>query len=119
MIREGDMKAGLALNPDTPLFSIAHVMGSIDLLLIMTVNPGFAGQGFMGEVLAKVRKAHMLKEAEGYDYILCVDGGVTQANIGEIVDAGADMVVAGSAVFGTDDNIPGAVRALKGNSSDQ
>ncbi len=111
-IRDMGMKPGVSLNPDTPLVSVMDVLDKVDLLLIMTVNPGFAGQGFMSEVVSKVRKASILKSGEGYRYILSVDGGIKPSNVGEVIDAGADMVVAGSAVYGSDD-IRGAIRALK------
>ena len=113
-IRDMGMKTGVALNPDTPLVSVMNVLDSIDLLLVMTVNPGFAGQGFMSEVLGKVKKARVLKDAEGHGYILSVDGGISASNVGEVVEAGADMVVAGSAVYGSDD-VKAAIGSLKGS----
>jgi len=117
-IRDMGMKTGVAVNPDTPLVSVMSVLDSIDLLLIMTVNPGFSGQGFMSEVLGKIKKARVLKDAEDYGYILSVDGGITPSNVGEVAEAGADMVVAGSAVYGSGD-VKAAIGSLKGSPDEE
>ena len=103
LIRESGVKAGLVFNPATPLSWLEHVMDKVDLILIMSVNPGFGGQAFIPAALEKLRAARALIDASGYDIRLEVDGGVKTDNIGEIAAAGADMFVAGSAIFGSDD----------------
>ena len=107
MIRELGCKAGLAFNPATPLALLEHVLDKVDLVLLMSVNPGFGGQKFIGGTLAKLRQARTLIDAHvaagGQDIWLQVDGGVNAQNIGEIRAAGADTFVAGSAVFGAAD----------------
>ena len=107
MIRELGCKAGLAFNPATPLALLEHVMDKVDLVLLMSVNPGFGGQQFIPATLAKLRQARKLIDAHvaagGQDIWLQVDGGVNTQNIGAIRAAGADTFVAGSAVFGAPD----------------
>ncbi len=103
LIRDSGAKAGLVFNPATPLNWLEHVMDKVDLILIMSVNPGFGGQAFIPAALEKLRAARALIDASGYDIRLEVDGGVKTGNIGEIAAAGADMFVAGSAIFGSDD----------------
>jgi ribulose-phosphate 3-epimerase len=94
---------GLVLNPATPLSTIEHVMDKLDVLLLMSVNPGYGGQKFIPQTLTKLRQARALIDEGGYDIRLEVDGGVTSANIREIAEAGADTFVAGSAIFGAED----------------
>ena len=107
LIRENGCKAGLVLNPATPLDWLDHVMGKLDMILLMSVNPGFGGQEFIPATLEKLRRVRQridAHQAEGGQPIwLEVDGGVKTDNIGEIVRAGADTCVAGSAVFGAPD----------------
>jgi ribulose-phosphate 3-epimerase len=103
LIKEQGCKAGLVLNPATPLSCLDHVLGDLDLVLIMSVNPGFAGQKFIRGALAKLRAVRSRITAEGRDVWLEVDGGVKADNIAEIARAGADTFVAGSAIFGTKD----------------
>ncbi len=103
LIREGGCKAGLVFNPATPLHCLEHVMDKLDMILLMSVNPGFGGQKFIPSTLNKLRQARQLIEDSGRDIRLEVDGGVTVDNIGEIAAAGADTFVAGSAIFNTDD----------------
>ena len=100
----GDLgcKAGLAINPATPVSVVENVIGRLDLLLLMSVNPGFAGQTFIPQTLVKLKRARELIEASGRGIRLEVDGGVGAANIAEIAGAGADTFVAGSAIFGAD-----------------
>lgn len=93
------VKTGLVLNPATPVQLVAPVIDSIDILLLMSVNPGFGGQKFIPSSLAKLREARALIDASGRDIRLQIDGGVTAENIGEIARAGADTFVAGSAIF--------------------
>ncbi len=99
MIREGGCKSGLVFNPATPLSYLEHVMDKVDIILMMSVNPGFGGQSFIPETLVKLRAARKLIDASGYDISLEIDGGVKVDNIKEIAEAGADMFVAGSAIF--------------------
>ncbi|RRJ83376.1 ribulose-phosphate 3-epimerase [Aestuariirhabdus litorea] len=103
MIRDGGCKAGLVLNPATRLDCLEHVMDKLDMVLLMSVNPGFGGQKFIPHTLNKLRQARQLIDASGLDIRLEIDGGVSVANIREIAEAGADTFVAGSAIFGADD----------------
>jgi ribulose-phosphate 3-epimerase len=103
LIHECGCKAGLVFNPATPLHHLDHVMDKIDLVLIMSVNPGFGGQSFIASALAKLREARKRIDAGGRDIWLEVDGGVKADNIAEIARAGADTFVAGSSVFGARD----------------
>jgi ribulose-phosphate 3-epimerase len=102
LIRENGCKAGLVFNPATPLTWLEHVIEELDLVLIMSVNPGFAGQEFIESSLEKLRQAREMIDASGRDIRLEIDGGVKVDNIGEIAAAGADTFVAGSAIFGSD-----------------
>lgn len=102
-IKEKGKKAGVSVNPATPLVSIKYVLGDIDLLLIMSVNPGFGGQRFIPSALEKIKKARQMVDKIGADVSIEVDGGVKLENIGEAVSAGADIFVSGSGIFGTGD----------------
>jgi ribulose-phosphate 3-epimerase len=110
LIRDCGCKAGLVFNPATPLTHLDHVMDKVDLVLIMSVNPGFGGQAFIPAALDKIREARRRIDASGRDIWLEVDGGVNVATIGEVVRAGADTVVAGSAVFGEKDRAAAIAR---------
>jgi len=103
LIRDSGCKAGLVFNPATPLHHLDYVMDRIDLILIMSVNPGFGGQSFLPSVLPKIREARERIRASGRDIRLEVDGGVKVDNIAEIAAAGADTFVAGSAIFNAPD----------------
>ncbi|HNP35186.1 MAG TPA: ribulose-phosphate 3-epimerase [Woeseiaceae bacterium] len=103
LIRETGVKAGLVFNPATPLNWLEHVMDKLDMILIMSVNPGFGGQKFIPAALDKLKEARALIDASGYDIRLEIDGGVKTGNIGAIAAAGADTFVAGSAIFGSED----------------
>ena len=103
LIRNQGCKAGLVFNPATPLTWLEHVMDKIDMVLIMSVNPGFGGQTFIPAALDKLRDARKLIDDSGFEIRLEIDGGVNVENIGEIAAAGADTFVAGSAIFGSDD----------------
>ena len=103
LIRDEGCKAGLVFNPATPLSVLEHVLDKIDMVLIMSVNPGFGGQKFIESALDKLREARALIDASGRKIRLEIDGGVKVENIGEIAAAGADTFVAGSAIFGSDD----------------
>jgi len=103
LIREYGCKVGLAFNPATPLHYLEHLIDSLDLILIMSVNPGFGGQKFIPGALTKLRSARRRIEASGRDIWLEVDGGVNADNIGDAAQAGADTFVAGSAIYGAKD----------------
>jgi ribulose-phosphate 3-epimerase len=103
LIRESGCKAGLVFNPATPLSHLEHVIARLDLILIMSVNPGYGGQKFIPEALKKLAAARSRITASGREIWLEVDGGVKVENIAEIARAGADTFVAGSAIFGTRD----------------
>ncbi|MBW8066000.1 ribulose-phosphate 3-epimerase [Ferrovum sp.] len=103
LIRDQGCKAGLVFNPATPLNYLDHVMDKVDLILIMSVNPGFGGQSFISSALDKLREARQRITASGRDIWLEVDGGVKVDNIRAVAEAGADTFVAGSAIFNTKD----------------
>ncbi len=103
LIRESGCKAGLVFNPATPLSHLHHVLDKVDMVLIMSVNPGFGGQSFIPEALNKLKTARRLIDQSGRDIRLEIDGGVKVDNIREIAAAGADTFVAGSAIFGAKD----------------
>jgi ribulose-phosphate 3-epimerase len=103
LIRDAGCQAGLVLNPATPVDSLRWVLGELDLVLLMSVNPGFGGQSFIPYVLDKVKLVRGMIDVTGRDIRLEVDGGVKVDNIGQIAAAGADTFVAGSAIFGSDD----------------
>jgi ribulose-phosphate 3-epimerase len=112
LIRESGCRPGLVLNPATPLCWLDHTLNQIDLLLLMSVNPGFAGQQFIEPVLGKLADARQMIEASGREIRLEIDGGVKLDNIGAIARAGADTFVAGSAIFGAKD-YTATIRALR------
>ncbi|MDF1581832.1 MAG: ribulose-phosphate 3-epimerase [Methyloprofundus sp.] len=103
MIRDLGCKSGLVFNPSTPLHFLDYVMDKVDIILLMSVNPGFGGQSFIPGTLDKLRQARQRIDSSGYDIRLEIDGGVKVDNIREIKAAGADMFVAGSAIFSQPD----------------
>ncbi len=103
LIKEHGCQAGLVFNPATPLHVLDHVMDKVDLILLMSVNPGFGGQSFIPGTLDKLREVRRRIDASGRDIRLEIDGGVKVENIREIAEAGADMFVAGSAIFSQPD----------------
>lgn len=103
LIRNAGCKAGLVFNPAAPLDALRYVMDKVDMILLMSVNPGFGGQKFIPATLDKLREARALIDASGLDIRLEIDGGVGPANIAEIAAAGADTFVAGSAIFNQPD----------------
>ena len=103
LVCDSGCKSGLVFNPATPLDLLSHVMDRIDMILIMSVNPGFGGQSFIPGALDKLRAARELIDASGRDIRLEIDGGVNLDNIAEIAAASADTFVAGSAIFGSSD----------------
>ncbi len=112
LIREHGCKAGLALNPATPLSHLDHTLEKLDLVLLMSVNPGFGGQSFIRSVLPKIAEARKRIAATGKDIWLEVDGGIKPDNIADVARAGADTFVAGSAIFGSKD-YAATVRAMR------
>ncbi len=111
-IKEIGAKAGVALNPSTPVSTIEDIAGEIDLLLIMSVNPGFGGQSFIKNSLRKIENAVKLRESVGANFLIEVDGGINKDTAKEVLDAGCDVFVAGSSIFKAD-NIAAAVVELK------
>ena len=103
LIKDQGCKAGLVFNPGTPLHYLEHVMDKLDLILIMSVNPGFGGQSFIPEALKKIAAVRKMIDASGRDIMLEVDGGIKIDNIAAAAKAGADTFVAGSAIFGKPD----------------
>jgi ribulose-phosphate 3-epimerase len=112
LIREHGVRAGLVFNPATPLSWLEHVMDKLDMILVMSVNPGFGGQKFIPEALNKLRSVRRLIDESDAQIRLEVDGGVKVDNIGEVAAAGADTFVAGSAIFGSDD-YAATIRAMR------
>lgn len=103
LIKDNGCKAGLVFNPATPLHHLDHLLDKIDMVLLMSVNPGYGGQSFIPGTLDKLRKVRKLIDVSGLDIRLEIDGGVKVDNIREIAEAGADTFVAGSAIFGKPD----------------
>jgi ribulose-phosphate 3-epimerase len=103
LIKSFGIRAGVSLNPATSLEQVEEIIHYIDLLLIMSVNPGFGGQQFIGTSLAKIARARKMLDGTPRRPLLEVDGGINLKNIGDVAEAGADVIVAGAAVFGTDD----------------
>jgi ribulose-phosphate 3-epimerase len=102
-IKEKGIKAGVTLNPGTPILSVEAILSEVDLLLVMSVNPGFGGQKFIPSVMEKVKAARKMIDSHGLKVELEVDGGLKVDNVGTISSAGADIFVAGSAIFGSKD----------------
>jgi ribulose-phosphate 3-epimerase len=118
LIKEKGVRAGVALNPATPLCTLDEVLHLLDYVLIMTVNPGFGGQKFIPSMMDKIGKLDALRKTGAYNGRIEVDGGIDAGNLAEILNSGADMIVAGSAIFGTDD-AAGAFREMNGISERQ
>ena len=97
------IKAGVSINPATPVYILEDILADIDLVLVMSVNPGFGGQKFIPRALDKIKVLDKIRKDQGLDFLIEVDGGVTLNNAVEIAEAGADILVAGSAVFGAED----------------
>lgn len=99
LIREHECMAGVAINPATPVSAIEPILNDVDLVLVMSVNPGFGGQSFIHSTLQKMSRLRELRESEGYAFLIEVDGGVSEGTLEKSVQAGADILVAGSSVF--------------------
>lgn len=104
-IKDEGVKAGVVINPGTPVESIKPVLGDVDLVLVMTVNPGFGGQSFIDSTLSKIEELKAFKESHGYQYEIEVDGGVKKETAKKCVDAGAEVLVAGSAIYNQPDRL--------------
>ena len=102
-IKSHGIKAGVSINPATPVSSLECILSEVDLVLVMSVNPGFGGQKFIPQSLEKIKKLDQLRKERGYDYVIEIDGGISLDNIKMVQDAGCDIFVAGSAVFGAED----------------
>ena len=113
MIRDAGCKSGLVFNPAAGLEPLRYVMDRIDMVLLMSVNPGFGGQSFIPSTLAKLREARAIIDESGFDIRLEVDGGISAANIREVAEAGADTFVAGSAIFNAED-YRAVIEAMRG-----
>lgn len=111
-IRSLGLRAGLAVNPPTPMRSVRPFLRQVDLVLIMTVNPGFGGQSFIHETVPKIQQAHRWRDEEKLSYRIQVDGGVTQDTVAECARAGADTFVSGTALFGAP-QMTAAVRRMR------
>ena len=107
-IKQAGMKAGVALNPHTPVSVLKDIVADLDLVLIMSVNPGFGGQKFIPQAIQKVKEAKALILESGSSALIEVDGGVGMSNIKSLVEAGADVLVAGNAVYGAADPVAAA-----------
>lgn len=115
LIKSLGKKAGVSLNPGTPISMIENVMDMVDLVLVMSVNPGFGGQKFIPSSLPKIRKIRQMIEKEGRDIELQVDGGINMETVASAIDAGADVLVAGTATFvGGPEKYAANIMALKG-----
>ncbi|HAJ69624.1 MAG: ribulose-phosphate 3-epimerase [Alkalibacterium gilvum] len=103
LIKKADVKAGIVINPATPVSLLEDILQLVDMVLVMTVNPGFGGQSFIPETVNKIKQLAKLKKEKGYEFLIEVDGGVNASTIKECAEAGAEVFVAGSYVFNADD----------------
>ncbi len=112
-IKEHGVKAGVTLNPATPLATLEEILPNLEMVLIMSVNPGFGGQGYIPQSTAKIRRLRQMLDAIGSEAYLEVDGGVKASNVREVVEAGATVVVAGSAIFRGEPSVAANVAAFR------
>lgn len=112
LIQESGCKCGVAINPSTPVSVLEHVLSLADMILLMSVNPGFGGQSYISYCTEKIRRLRTMAQEQGVELDIEVDGGINKNTISEVIDAGANIIVAGSAVFKGD--IEGNIRELKG-----
>ena len=115
-IKAHNVKAGVALNPATPIENIKYVLKDLDMVLIMTVNPGFGGQSFIDSMVDKIKEVKSLIDEQGLNVDIQVDGGIKPSNVDKVVKAGANVIVAGSAIFNSDD-IEATVKEFRLNAS--
>ncbi len=112
LIKSHGIKTGVALNPATSLDTLEYVLEDIDMVLLMTVNPGFGGQSFIPAMIDKIKELKEIRKNKSLNFDIQIDGGVSLSNLKEVLEAGVDVVVAGSAVFGAED-VPARIRAFK------
>jgi ribulose-phosphate 3-epimerase len=112
MIKDSGAKSGVVLNPATPVNSILHVLGMVDLVLLMSVNPGFGGQKFIPETLVKCKELVAMRKNGGHNFLIEVDGGVNEKTAAELIAAGADVLVAGNHIFKSKD-YAAAIKSLR------
>lgn len=110
LIKSKGVKAGVSINPATPVHLLEEVLNQVDLILVMSVNPGFGGQKFIEKTKGKIETLHKLRLTNGYNYKIEVDGGIGLDNVDEVLDKGADIIVAGSSIFGADDIVARVVQ---------
>jgi len=103
LIKDNGAAAGVVLNPATPVHTLSTILGAVDFVLVMSVNPGFGGQKFIDYALEKIRELDRMRRERRFSYRIEIDGGVSEDNVGEIASAGCDIIVAGSSIFGRDD----------------
>lgn len=115
-IKSHNVKAGVALNPATPIENIKYVLKDVDMVLIMTVNPGFGGQSFIDGMIDKIKELKSLIDEQGLEVDIQVDGGIKPSNVDKVIKAGANVIVAGSAIFNSDD-IDATVKEFRLNAS--
>ena len=115
MIKQAGLKVGVALNPSTPLTELEYVLDMVDMVLLMSVNPGFGGQSYISNVTSKIKELKAIIDKNGYDIDIEVDGGINKENVKEIYEVGANVIVAGTAVFKGDisDNIKQITEAIQ------
>ena len=113
LIQSRGVRAGVVLNPGTPVHVLGDVLDMVDYVLVMSVNPGFGGQQFIPRSLEKIRKLVVMRNANGYGFRIEIDGGISSATIGDAVRAGAEILVTGSAVFGKGDARQNVQQLLK------
>ena len=113
-IKDHNKRAGVSINPETPVSEIESYLGGVGQVLVMSVNPGFGGQSFMPEALPKIEELKKLRKENDFQFEIAVDGGVNTETSPKIVEAGADILIAGSAIFGSDDPL-GAIIKMKGD----
>jgi ribulose-phosphate 3-epimerase len=111
-IKENGCRAGVSINPATPIDSLYHILSIVDLVLVMTVNPGFGGQEFIPYSYDKIKRLARLKSENDYNFLIEVDGGITLENVNSLLEAGADVIVSGSGIF-KQDNIAEACSRFK------
>ncbi len=112
LIKDGGAKAGVVLNPATPVSTLEDILEYVDMILLMSVNPGFGGQKFIPRTMNKIKKLDEIRKEKDYSYLIEIDGGINSANIKSVADAGCDVFVAGSSIFSAD-NITAATVELK------
>jgi len=115
-IKSHNVKAGVALNPGTPIETIKHVLQDVDMVLVMTVNPGFGGQSFIESMIVKIKELKQIIDEKDLNVDIQVDGGIKPSNINQVVEAGANVIVAGSAIFNSE-NIEETVKLMRKNAS--